>query len=477
MATVPKKSEIELKSGRKFDNWTDAGRALIWGENVIEEKDLSLNPRELFLKYREVLENISIKHGIEMRRLHGLIKHDLQDVKYRLVDQASGKIKKNQTSVVVSYKKPYEINLETTRNQYLDLWKTICFILSDNIKKNTDEKEFQKDVIRALERLGWDQYRGEIEEKPAIQVGSYRKIEPDIIVRSAETKQIYFVIEVKKPSVNSSREEIIDQLKSYMRQIKCELGIVIGNQITIFWDDRNSGHDDFTQLKQISFSENAAGEEFVKTFSKEGIQKRRLKEYIDNRITAIKQQKEYEKIRNYLTSDEFKGILMNQIGKDVCKSLTETNRNRVLEEISIEICLKTKNAGTECHDSNIDSYKSESEKDRSKYCFDGIVYNKRKLALAIIKKYVNDNPGISISRLESVFQKHLFKGHHQASRGVFTTVEIAQGSNPYRFFLGKDEIIKVSDSTIAVSNQWAVKNITILIEIAKKIGFDISRAE
>jgi hypothetical protein len=227
--------------------------------------------------------------------------------------------------------------------QNLEIWKSICFILSSNIKKEMDEKIFQKDVIRAIERLGWDQYRGEIEEKPSIQVGSYRKIEPDIIIRSAENKQAHFVIEVKKPSVDISKPEIIDQLKSYMRQIKCELGLVIGNQINIYWDDRNSGHDEFVTLAQISFNEKDAGEEFVQAFSKEGVLAKRHQVNIIDKVNVIKEVKTYDKTRNYLISNEFKEKLLYQIREEVCLSLSEKNRNRILEDLIIDIRYESQN--------------------------------------------------------------------------------------------------------------------------------------
>ena len=38
---------------------------------------------------------------------------------------------------------------------YRDTWEEICFILSENINQNIDEKEFEKEVLRAIEKLGW----------------------------------------------------------------------------------------------------------------------------------------------------------------------------------------------------------------------------------------------------------------------------------------------------------------------------------
>jgi hypothetical protein len=40
-------------------------------------------------------------------------------------------------------------------NEYSEKWDEICFLLSDNINQNLSERDFENQVVRAIEVLGW----------------------------------------------------------------------------------------------------------------------------------------------------------------------------------------------------------------------------------------------------------------------------------------------------------------------------------
>jgi len=113
-----------------------------------------------------------------------------------------------------------------------------------------------------------------------------------------------------------------------------------------------------------------------------------------------------------------------------------------------------------------------SVKDTTKYIFNGSSYGKGRLALAILKKYVEDHPNVSYSELEHVFHKSL-----QGSNGVFSSLheaeEIFSNTSRRRHFLKPDELISLSNITIAVSSQWGVGNIDNLISKANELGYVI----
>jgi hypothetical protein len=112
-------------------------------------------------------------------------------------------------------------------------------------------------------------------------------------------------------------------------------------------------------------------------------------------------------------------------------------------------------------------------RDTSKYKFDGAVYGKGRLVLAVIKKYVESNPEISFAELEKAFPQFC-----QGSAGVFTTIEkankIHNDTNRKRHFLNADELIQLSDSTIAISSEWGIGNINRFIQQATKNGYVIN---
>ena len=36
-----------------------------------------------------------------------------------------------------------------------EMWKEICFILSENVKPDISERDFENQVVRVIEKLGW----------------------------------------------------------------------------------------------------------------------------------------------------------------------------------------------------------------------------------------------------------------------------------------------------------------------------------
>lgn len=114
-----------------------------------------------------------------------------------------------------------------------------------------------------------------------------------------------------------------------------------------------------------------------------------------------------------------------------------------------------------------------SSKDTSKYLLNGVKLGKGRLVLEVIKQHITSNPNISYSELEKIFPKTC-----QGSSGVFATAEIANEkystSGRKRHFIEPQELIKLSDCTIAVSNRWGIKNIGKFIKRAKEIGISIT---
>lgn len=117
------------------------------------------------------------------------------------------------------------------------------------------------------------------------------------------------------------------------------------------------------------------------------------------------------------------------------------------------------------------SYISEKIKrrDTTKYLFDGVVYSKNRLVLAIIKDYTKKNQ-VSFKELSEVFYSTL-----QGSIGVVERVEVAQNRQDYqiRFFTAENEIIDLIDGKVYVCNQWGILNIPRFLNQAKELGYVI----
>ena len=113
----------------------------------------------------------------------------------------------------------------------------------------------------------------------------------------------------------------------------------------------------------------------------------------------------------------------------------------------------------------------QSSKDLTKYIYNGEIYNKRKLVLAVILDWVEQNQPIDMSTLTSAFpMKRLFVSYQQAK-------EVAKRDRK-RHFIEEDEIISLSnDSQFAISNQWSKTRVDEFISIARELGIEIATDE
>ena len=110
------------------------------------------------------------------------------------------------------------------------------------------------------------------------------------------------------------------------------------------------------------------------------------------------------------------------------------------------------------------------QRDKTRYMFNGNIYLKNKLVLAVVKDYVQHNVGITGEELKRVFDKSL-----QGSMGVVEYEFIARQRSNYhvRFFAKEDEVLRLSDGNMLVCSQWGILNIPHFLKRAAQLGYKI----
>ncbi|MBI5076480.1 MAG: hypothetical protein HZB62_15115 [Nitrospirae bacterium] len=113
-----------------------------------------------------------------------------------------------------------------------------------------------------------------------------------------------------------------------------------------------------------------------------------------------------------------------------------------------------------------------SSKDHTHYLFNGLEYNKRKIVLAVIRDWISKHTPDTFSELLQAFPQETRSG------GMFVPISEAKATYERqgidRHFLGEDEIIQFSDSSLyAISNQWGKGNIEKFLAHAMKLGYEI----
>ena len=116
-------------------------------------------------------------------------------------------------------------------------------------------------------------------------------------------------------------------------------------------------------------------------------------------------------------------------------------------------------------------FKRAKGRDTTQYLFEGRKFGKGRLALAIVKRYVDSNPLITFADLEKIFPKSL-----QGSSGVLATAEHANhiySSERKRHFLDPEDLMPLKDVTAVVSSQWGAGNIKNILDCAKTLGYKV----
>jgi hypothetical protein len=113
-----------------------------------------------------------------------------------------------------------------------------------------------------------------------------------------------------------------------------------------------------------------------------------------------------------------------------------------------------------------------NEKDKTKYLFNGSIYSKSRLVLAVIQKYVKDNRDIDMNKLSNIFDYTLIG---KSNFGVVKPVNDAKKINGYpkRYYTKDDEVIHTFDGNMYVCTQWTIDTIKRFIARAIDLGFEI----
>jgi hypothetical protein len=162
-----------------------------------------------------------------------------------------------------------------------------------------EEETYHRHIENQLMLLGWERWKGEIIHKQSLRIGNRNRMEPDILV--ARDNEYQFVIEVKRPGNIQAKEEIT-QLESYMRQLRLDVGIYIGEHIEMFYDKPNTNHV-VSVFKWAVDLEEKRGARFVELFSKENFSKEAIVDFCKERIQEIQRQNSLNEIKRSLIAD------------------------------------------------------------------------------------------------------------------------------------------------------------------------------
>jgi len=256
--------------------------------------------------------------------------------------------------------------------------------------RHVSERDFQTTIEFLLEKLGWSQFKGEIVSQEVISVGSANSVKPDIIIKNEE--QAIFVIELKKPNVMIS-ERNAEQLRSYMRLLKLNFGILIGESLQLYYEQANDNKPPVNIIDIPFINDSNEGIVLIEFLSKEGYSFERLQKYCLEKIAKVEEQKNVQKYITLLCSQDGEKLVTDLLKEKLLKDFSENTALSVIDKINISISRKENTIRTKLQEIpnsklSTENHKDVSEKiikkdDAIRICkVDGINLNKSKTTFA-----------------------------------------------------------------------------------------------
>ncbi len=366
-----------------------------------------------------------------------------------------------------------------------DKWNQFVYDLCEAKKNGVDESRYHSMIEMQLQLLGWAKYRNEICHKANLSIGSNGFIQPDILVQKEDEK--LFVIEVKRP-LHTQIPRDCDQLVSYMRQLKLNVGIYIGEKIEIFYD-KTDCENPVSVLTVPLELDNEQGIRFVKLFNKDGFSKEAIVKFCEERLDEKRRQEKLDEFRELLISDSQKqitdalkvyikgkygNVFLEDSVDEMLSSLIFTVESRAIQlqpTIASAPVVASPMLGT-------DVVKPKKQYDNTKFSINGgYPLFKNRFVYQIVKMYVAEHPTKSFAEIEQVF-----KPEYQGSMGVIRTIDYIRSKGykdaKSRYFMGKDEVLYDSCGvSFVVCTQWKIDSVTNIVNLARRLGYNVSASE
>ena len=365
-------------------------------------------------------------------------------------------------------------------------WNQFVYYLLEDKNKGVEEANYHFTIEAQLQLLGWMKYNNEICHKPNLHMGNSGSIQPDILVQKDNKK--LFVIEVKQP-LHIRTDKDRDQLASYMRQLKLNVGIYIGEKIEIFYDKPDC-ENPISVLTVPLELDNEQGVLFVKLFNKDGFSKDAIVKFCEERLEEIRRQDKLKEFKELLISDSQKqitdalkvyikgkygNVFLEDSVDEMLSSLIFTARPKYAPQqptiLSTPI-VTSPMLGT-------DVVKNKKQRDNTKYSINGGKFLcKNRFVYQIVKMYVAEHPTKSFAEIEQVFKPE----YQGTNRGVIRTIDYISSKGykdaERRFFMDEDEILYDSCGvSFVVCTQWKIDNVINVVNLARRLGYDVSASE
>lgn len=331
-----------------------------------------------------------------------------------------------------------------------DNWIEIVRTLQPYVKCNSTEPKYQQEIENCLKFLGWRNSNNTMQSQVTINIGHKNSIRPDIVLYKNGIPVL--PIEIKRPNnICNSKQE--SQLMSYMRQLRLNVGLYVGENIQLYYDNPED-LDNPSSVFRVDFREDDAnGEVFCEMLSYGKFDINNLEDFCKehyNQIIARNnlQQRFLEYFAESNVTKNIKSLLKEKFVK-------EGFDEYVLEEELRKLICRFEWKHTPQIEKQAENTIPITENNETEFSLDGVKYlGIRRFVLAVVKQYVSEHPNITLEELEEVFPSHL---SNSGNMGVVRPIEFLYKHPEWErhyFMKDNEKIILRDNTTIVVYVEW-----------------------
>lgn len=330
-------------------------------------------------------------------------------------------------------------------------WSEIIDTLQKRINSKSTETEYQQEIENCLKILGWKSYNKTMQSQVTIHIGNNKSIRPDIVLYKNDIPTL--PIEIKRPNnICNIKQE--SQLTSYMRQLKLNIGLYIGENIQLYYDTPNDLDNPICVFKVEFREDDVNGSIFCEMLSYEKFDITSLEDFCKEHYNQIVARNNLQERFNefFFSSDANKNIITLIKDKFLKEGFEEKALEYELEKLTFKIERK-QSYRTEQKIKKPEIETTNKEYAKEVFSLDGInYYGVGPFVLTVVKQYISEHPNITLEELEERFPSYL-----SSSRkcGIIRPMDfIKERKDGDRRFFTKDSIILNNGTEVAVYSQW-----------------------
>ena len=216
----------------------------------------------------------------------------------------------------------------------MEKWNEICYLINTHKNKNSLEGNYQTEIINIFEKIGWSRFKNEIIVGKSIRVGATNNVKPDLTIKKDD--EFVFVVELKRPNATSNIKSI-EQLTSYMRLMRLNYGIYIGDNIELHYDEPNNKENPIKIFETNFDKDNENGASFIKLISKENFSEIKLQEFCEEKLEQVVDVDIAKNLLTNLTSKNGVGILESLLKESLSSDYNENIIQYIFDNLSIKL--------------------------------------------------------------------------------------------------------------------------------------------